>query len=142
MAKNENKNTAKKEGVFATLWRWTKRMVMGASKELTDDEKFAVEKIESPSMMAVKSFFRRRLAVVALVVLVCLFLLVFLGPLAMPMDLNYTDNLQANMAPNLSLMSVPKELAGNVKDINGFANFTVGVSKENTLYVRARPPTI
>ena len=132
----KQKNTA---NVFVrigkTLWRWTKRMFWGASKELSDDEKFAVEKIESPSMMAVKAFFRRKLAVVALVVLVCMFLLVFIGPLVRPMDLNYTDALQANMAPNYTLLEVPKGLAGNVKDINGFANFTVGVSKLNTLYV-------
>ena len=111
MAKKENKNTAKM-GVLATLWRWTKRMVMGASKELTDDEKFAVEQIESPSMMAVKAFFRRKLAVVALVVLVSLFLFVFIGPYFFPMNLNYTDPLQANMAPINSLLKVPGELAG------------------------------
>ncbi|MBQ9130600.1 MAG: 4Fe-4S binding protein [Clostridia bacterium] len=85
MANKDNKNTAK-TGVFATLWRWTKRMFMGASKELVED-KFAVEQIESPSTMAVKAFFRRKLAVVALVVLVSLFLFVFIGPLVVPMDL-------------------------------------------------------
>lgn len=115
MANKDNQNTAK-QGVFATLWRWTKRMVMGASKELTEDEKFAVEQIESPSMMAVKAFFRRRLAVVALVVLVSLFLFVFIGPYFFPMDLNYTDPLQANMAPIYSLLRVPEGLENNVRD--------------------------
>ena len=134
MAKKENKNTAKM-GVLATLWRWTKRMVMGASKELTDDEKFAVEQIESPSMMAVKAFFRRKLAVVALVVLVSLFLFVFIGPYFFPMNLNYTDPLQANMAPINSLLKVPGELAGNVRNINGFSDFTVGVSNDNNFYI-------
>ena len=134
MAKNEKNNTAK-AGVFATLWRWTKRMFLGASKELTDDERFAVEKIESPSVMAVKAFFRRKLAVAALVVLVAMFLFVFIGPYFFPMDLNYTDSLQANMAPNYSLMSVPGALKDNIKDINGFADFTVGVSQDNTLYL-------
>ena len=134
MAKNEKKNTAK-AGVLATLWRWTKRMFMGASKELTDDEKFAVEKIESPSVMAVKAFFRRKLAVVALVVLIALFLFVFIGPYFFPMDLNYTDPLQANMAPIYSLMRVPSDLKDNIRDINGFADFTVGVSQDNNLYI-------
>ena len=57
MSKNQEKNTAKKNvfvRIGATLWRWTKRMFMGASKELTQDEKLFVERIESPSMMAVK----------------------------------------------------------------------------------------
>ena len=132
MSKNENKNTAKR-GVLATLWRWTKRMFLGASKELTDDEKFAVEKIESPSIMAVKAFFRRKLAVVALVILVAMFLFVFIGPNFFPMDLTYTDPLQANMAPNYTLMAVPDELKDNIKDINGFSDFTVGVSQDHNI---------
>ena len=77
----ENKNTANGNvfaNVISTLWRWTKRMVVGVDKEMTDEERFAVEQIESPSVMAVKAFFRRKLAVVALVVLVSLFLLVFI----------------------------------------------------------------
>ena len=71
MAKNEKKK------VSSTLGSWFKRMFKGGSKELSEDEKFAVEKIESPSVMAVKAFFRRPLAVIALVVLISLFLLVF-----------------------------------------------------------------
>ena len=135
MANNNNKKNTAKTGVFATLWRWTKRMVMGASKELTDDDKFSVEQIESPSMMAVKAFFRRKLAVVALVVLISMFLFVFIGPYFVPMDLNYTDPLQANMAPIYSLLDAPDELAGNVKTINGFSDFTVGVSNDDQFYM-------
>ena len=134
MANKENKNTAK-QGVFATLWRWAKRMFMGASKELVEDDRFVVEKIESPSMMAVKAFFRRKLAVVALVVLVSLFLFVFIGPNFFPMDLNYTDPLQANMAPIYSLLKVPADLASNVRTISSFSDFSVGVSEENNFYL-------
>ena len=41
MSKNQEKNTAKKNilvRIGATMWRWTKRMFWGASKELTQDE--------------------------------------------------------------------------------------------------------
>ena len=134
MSKKDNKNTAK-TGLFTTLARWGKRMFFGASKELTDDEIFAVEKLESPSMMAVKSFFRRKLAVIALVVLIALFLFVFIGPNFFPMELTYTDPLQANMAPNYTLMKVPGELKDNIKSISSFADFTVGVSTDNSLYL-------
>ena len=134
MANKDNKNTAK-QGLFATLWRWTKRMVMGPNKEMTDEERFAVEQIESPSVMAVKAFFRRKLAVVALVVLVSLFLFVFIGPYFFPMELTYTDPLQANMAPIYSLLKIPNELAGDVRVINGFSDFTVGVSNDNNFYM-------
>lgn len=134
---NKNENTAKKSGsgFFATLKRWGKRWFFGASRELTEDEKFAVEKIESPSVMAVKAFFRRKLAVCALVVLVAMFLFVFIGPYFFPMDLNYTDPLQANMAPNYTLMKVPGDLKDNIREINGFSDFTIGVSQDNTLYL-------
>ncbi len=133
MSKEKKQDTRK--GFFATLGRWGRRMFFGASKELTMDEMLAVEKLESPSRLAVKAFFRRKLAVVALVVLVSLFLFVFIGPLAVPMDLNYTDPLQANIAPNYSFLKVPGELENNIKNINGFADFTVGVSKDNDFYL-------
>ena len=134
MSKN-NKCSAAVKGVFATLWRWMKRAFFGAGKELAEDEKLFVEKIESPSVMTVKAFFRRKLAVAALIVLVGLFLFVFIGPYFFPMNLNYTDPLQANMAPNNTLMKVPSELEDNIRNINGFSDFTVGVSQDDTLYL-------
>ncbi len=134
MAKNNKNNTAK-SGVFSTIGRWFKRMFFGGSKELFQDDVLFVEKIEKPSVMTVKAFFRRKLAVVALVVLVSMFLFVFIGPYFFPMDLNYTDPLQANIAPNYSMMSVPDGLKDNIKQINGFSDFTVGVSNDNTFYV-------
>ena len=121
--------------VLTTPLRWLCRMVFGASKTLANDDVFAVEKLESPSKQAVKSFFRRKLAVGALVVLLSLFLFVFIGPLFIPIDLTYSDALQANIAPNYSMLSVPAGLKNNIKEINGYANFTVGVSNDNTLYM-------
>ena len=121
--------------VFKTMWRWTKRMFLGASKELTAEQMFAIENLESPTKMAVKTFFRRKIAVTALVVLVAMFLFVFIAPVFMPMDINYTDSLQANIAPTYSMLRVPAGLKNNVRDINGFSNFTVGVSNDNTLYM-------
>ena len=133
MSKNNN-NTAKR-GVFATLGRWLKRMFFGASKELMEDDRFTIEKIESPSVMAVKSFFRRKLAVVALVVLISMFLFVFIGPYFFPMDLTYTDPLQANIAPNSSMLKVPAEMENQVSSITSFADFSIGVSQDNTMYI-------
>ena len=125
----------KKKRIFATLGRWFKRAFFGAGKEISEDERFFVEKIESPSMMAVKAFFRNKLAVGALFVLIAMFVFVFVGPHFFPMDLNYTDALQANMAPNNTLLKVPDELEDNIKNINGFSDFTVGISQDNTLYL-------
>jgi len=133
--KKKQNGTANKKGFFATLGSWFKRMFFGASKELADSDKFSVENIDSPSKMAVKSFFRRKLAVVALIILVGLFLFVFLGPVFIPMDINYTDANLANLPPNYTMLKVPSDLDGKVKNINGFADFTVGVSTDNTLYI-------
>ena len=143
MENNEKKTSGflRKTGAFfaglgKTVWRWIRRMVLGASKDLAADENdiFAVEKLESPSRMAVKTFFRRKLAVAALCVLILLFLFVFIGPLFVPMDVNFTDTNQGNIAPNLSLRSVPGKLKKQIAYIDGYANFTLGVSKDHTLY--------
>lgn len=120
---------------FATIWRWTRRMFFGASKELAEMDVMAVENIESPAKMAVKTFFRRKLAVGALIVLVSMFLFVFIAPIFLPMNLNYTDSLQANIAPNYSMLSVPAGLEKDVKSISSVGNFSVGVSNDNTLYM-------
>ena len=138
MSENTNKNggfAEKVASVFKTLWRWTKRMFLGASKELSEMDVMAIENLESPTKMAIKTFFRRKLAVGALVVLIAMFLFVFIGSILFPINLSYTDALQANIAPTYSMLKVPKELRDNVKDINGFSNFTVGISNDNTLYM-------
>ena len=123
------------KSLFSTVFKWISRMLFGASKELTEIDVTSVENLESPTKMAVKAFFRRKLAVCALVVLISLFLFVFIAPLFIPMNLNYTDSLQADIAPNYSMLKVPKELRKNVKTISGFGNFSVGVSNENTIYM-------
>ena len=136
---SKNAFLAKVGGALKTCWRWTKRMArtifFGPGKELAEMDVMAVENLESPAKMAVKNFFRRKLAVGALVVLISMFLFVFLGSVLMPIDLSYTDNNMANIAPTLSMMKVPKELDGNIRSISGFSNFTVGVSNDNTLYI-------
>lgn len=116
-------------------WRWIRRMFMGASKDMAQDDVFAVEKLESPSRMAVKAFFRRKLAVVALVILILLFLLVFIGPYFFPMDANFTDANQANIGPTMSMRSVPSDLRDRIRLIDGYAGCTIGVSEDNTLYI-------
>ena len=121
--------------MLTTPVRWLGRMFFGSSKSLSGADAFEVEQLESPTKQTVRSFFCRKLAVVALALLVVLFLFVFVGPLLFPIDLSYSDALQANIAPNYSMLSVPAGLRDNVKEINGYANFTVGVSNDNTLYM-------
>ena len=122
-------------GVGKTLWRWIKRMFMGASKELATDDAFAVEKIESPSKLAFKSFFRKKIALAATIVLVLMFLFVFIGPLFVSIDLNATDSTQKNIGPNLTMRSVPRKLKNDIKSISSYSSFSVGVSNSNDLYI-------
>lgn len=120
--------------VFKTMGSWLRRAFFGASKTLDKDDPLFVEKLESPAQIAVKSFFRRKLQVSALIVLGCMFLFVFIGPLFIKMDIA-ADTTQMNMAPNMSLRTVPAKLKKNIKNISAYSTFTVGVSEDNELYV-------
>ena len=112
--------------------RWFRRMFFGGGKELSA---LSGERIESPTRLLIKEFFSKKTAVVACVLLAGLFLFVFIAPLFIPLDINYTDPLQQNVAPGYDLRDVPKSLKKSVADVNGFADFTVGVSKEGKFFI-------
>ncbi|MBQ7368440.1 MAG: ABC transporter permease subunit [Clostridia bacterium] len=112
--------------------RWLKRMVWGR-KDLP--ELAAGEEIESPSRLLFKAFFSKKPAIVALVLLLSLFLFVFIAPAFLPMDVNYTDPLQQNVAPNYGMRSLPRALKEDVAEIDGFAGFTVGLSGAGEVFV-------
>lgn len=120
-----------------TVWRWTKRTFMGASKEfaVSMEDAMSVEAIESPFKQTVKSFFRKPLAVTALVIVVLMFIVSFIGPLMLPMDLSYSESYHANLSPGYRFMKVPKALANNVKSISSYSFFSVGVDNDDNLYV-------
>ncbi len=131
-------NAPKKENIFKRafrrgkyalkkVWAWIKRAFTG--KKLPDNL------LESPSRAAASAFFAKKSAVVALVTFVALFLFVFIAPIFMPMDVNYTDALQQNVAPVYSLRAVPKKVRQSTAYIDGFAGFTVGLSGEGEVYV-------
>ncbi len=121
---------------FKRFFRWVKRGVFGSKKELaTLTAEGTTEKIESPSRLLRQAFFRRKGAVVALIFLALLFLFVFIAPLFLPIDINYTDPLQQNIPPSYTLCSPPRALRKNVKTIDGFSDFTVGVNGEGQLFV-------
>lgn len=93
------------------------------------------DEIESPSKLLWKKFFSKKSAIVALIVFVALFAFVFIAPLFAPIDVNYTDPLQQNVAPVYSLRKVPKRLKNNVVVIDGFAGFTAGLNKDGEVFV-------
>lgn len=120
--------------VCKKLFDWTRRAIFGGSRTLYSDDPTMVEKLESPGKIAVKSFFRKKLQVTALIVLVSMFIFVFVGPLFIKIDYS-ADATQMNMNPTLALRSVPKGLKNNIKSISSYGVFSVGVSNDNDLYV-------
>ena len=134
-ADKENKNIIKRAyghtvSALKRVYRWIKRMAFGQK-----DEWRGVEKIESPTGLLLNAFFRKKTAVAALIFLAGLFLFVFIAPLFVSLDVNYTDPLQQNVAPVYSLRSVPKKLRKGVSCIEGFSDFTVGLSEQGEVFV-------
>ena len=123
-----------KDGVSALkrFGRWMKRWIFGSKKEYAELELFA---IESPGKILKEAFFRKKTAVIALVLLVGLFLFVLIAPMFVSLDVNYTDPLQQNVAPGYSLRNVPTPLKKGVHSIDGFSDFTVGIDLNGRLYV-------
>ena len=112
--------------------RWIKRMFFGGAKEWNTQGDFAVE---SPAKLYREAFFRKKSAVVAAVFLITLFLFVFIAPLFISLDINYTDPLQQNVAPTYSLRALPRGLKKEIADVNGFADFTVGLGGNGELFL-------
>lgn len=120
---------------------WLRRLWKGGGNALVDElgEKkanMAVEEIVSPMQQVWRNFLDRKLAVFALVVLIAMFVTVFVGPLFMPKYYDaYTEVTQKSIAPTMSMMSVPKELANDVKMIDSYGSFTVGLSNAGKVFV-------
>ena len=133
---SEKKNSS---GFGATLKRWFLRLWKGGNAlndELNQKDNMNVEDIVSPMQQVLRNFFDRKMAVIALVVLIAMFLAVFIGPLFMPKYYDaYTEVTQKSIEPNMSMMSVPKELKNDVKMIDSYGSFSVGLSNAGKVYV-------
>ena len=96
----------------------------------------AGEEIVSPVKQIVRGFMERKLAVGALCVVIAMFLLVFIGPLFMTTYTDtYTEVTQANLPPTMSMLSVPSELKNDIKMIDSYGSFSVGLSNAGKVYV-------
>ncbi|MBR2320784.1 MAG: hypothetical protein IKA57_01460, partial [Clostridia bacterium] len=134
MKSKQDKNFIKKifdGGRYAlkTVFSWLKRAFNGKNGLS------GMEKIESPARLLKENFFRKKVAVVSLWFLIFLFLFVFIAPLFVRLDVNYTDPLQQNVAPVYSLRRVPRRLRKHMADMDGFSDFTVGLSSDGEVFV-------
>lgn len=128
---SDNKTSKKNKGFF--LWRWLRRMFMGASKELT----VADERYDSPSKLAVKRFFRKPLATGAVIILLLMFMFVFIGPIIAPVDLTDTgkEDLHRNVGPTMSMMKIPSSMKSGDVQIASKSTFTLGLDKDGKVHV-------
>ncbi len=105
-------------------------------KKKQKDDATNVEEIVSPFKQIVKNFFGKKIAVVALVILVLMFALVFIGPLCMPdYSDDYSEFYHLNQKPGFKYLSIPKELASDVKSISTWDAFSVGLSNSGKVYM-------
>ena len=125
---SKSKNTNKKRSSFLLIL--TKLFVGNKIADMTVED----ERYDSPGKLAVKRFFRKPLAVGAVVVLVAMFAFVIIGPMTDPIDLSYSESLHANIAPTMSMMKIPSEMKEDPRSISSYGSFTVGVSKEGKVY--------
>ncbi|MBQ7955873.1 MAG: ABC transporter permease subunit [Lachnospiraceae bacterium] len=125
-----------KQNKKKTSFGWLKRLFWGEGKASAQDDVLNVEEIISPGKQIVKNFFERKLAVFALCVVLGMFLFVFIGPLFMPKYYDaYTEVTQKNVPPTLDMMSVPSELKDDIKMIDSYGTFSVGLSNAGKVYV-------
>lgn len=111
-----------------------KRLFGGKSK-VEEMDLMQEELLQSPMRTIIRNFFENKLALGAVIVFLTIFLIVLIGPVFAPTDLNESEETQTNVGPGLSMMSVPKDLEGNVKEISTGATFSVGVDNNGKVYV-------
>lgn len=130
MSKNNNASGRKSGGLGQTLRRTFLGGLLGTKKEYT----LADERYDSPSKLAVKRFFRKPLATGAVIVLACMFIFVFVGPLIDPVDLSYTEVLHKNVAPNMNMMKLPSSMEDNTVSISSRGSFTIGLDGDGNAH--------
>ena len=68
------------------------------------------EQLQSPTRMIIRNFTSNKLGMAGLIIFLCIFLFVMIGPKFFVLDLSYQDNTQTNVPPTLSMLSVPEGL--------------------------------
>ncbi len=141
----------KRENVFRTLARWLVRWIFGLKyeekwfgikKEEPKEIKFKdgvpddSELIVSPGRQIFNRFIERKFAVFSVFVVLVMFAIVFIAPHFMTKYYDaFTETTQKDLPPTMDFMNVPRELAGNIKMIDSYSSFSVGLSNDGNVYV-------
>ena len=128
---NNNANSSPKKEFF--LKRWVKRMLWPNKEVMSIYEE---ERMQSPARVVIKNFFSKPIPVVALFVLICIALTVFIAPLFVELDLSEQDSTLTNIRPGFALSKYNSALENNnCKMISAGPNYAVGVSNDGKVYV-------
>ena len=141
----------KRENVFRKLARWFVRFFFGLKyEEKWFGKKEKVQKeivfkngvpddselIVSPGRQIFNRFLERKFAVFSVFVVLIMFAIVFIAPHFMTKYYDaFTETTQKDLPPTLSLMRVPNELKNNIKSIDSYGSFSVGLSNDGKVYV-------
>ena len=130
MSDNNITSSPKKEFF---LKRWVKRMLWPNKEVMSIYEE---ERMQSPARVVAKNFFSKPIPVIALIVLICIALTVFLGPMFVSLDLSEQDSTLTNIRPGFALSKFDPALENNnCKMISAGPNYSVGVSNDGKVYV-------
>lgn len=140
-----------KENIFRKLLRWFVRAFFGLRYEekwfgkKQKEEKEVVYKngvpddselIVSPGRQVFNRFMERKFAVISVIVVLIMFAIVFIAPHFMTKYYDaFTETTQKDLPPTLSFMGVPKELRNNIKMIDSYGPFSIGLSKDGKVYL-------
>ena len=142
----------KKENIFRKLARWFVRFFFGLKyeekwfgvKNMPEQKEIVYkdgvpddsELIVSPGRQILNRFFERKFAVFSVIVVVIMFLIVFIVPHFMTKYYDaFTETTQIDVPPTLSLMRVPAKLKNNIKMIDSYGSFSVGLSNDGEVFV-------
>lgn len=114
------------------LVRWFKRVFLGTDREVRSI--LEEEQVQTPLRTVVHNFVRKKSAMLGVVVLLCIFALVIIGPYIWKLDLSEQDSTLINLPPGYNMMSLPKETEGKVSDIAAGRTYGIGVDTDGHVY--------
>lgn len=140
----------KKENIFRILARWLVRWIFGLkyeekwfgakTKEEKQDEDSKVpddsELIVSPGRQIFNRFMERKFAVFSVFVVLVMLCVVLIVPHFMTKYYDsFTETTQKDLPPTLDFMNVPGELKDNIRMIDSYSSFSVGLSNDGKVYM-------
>lgn len=119
-----------KKGFFLT--RWIRRAFLGHDQEVKD--MLQEEQVQTPFKTMVKTFFQKKSAVFGLLGFLIVFVFVLIGPRYFILDLSEQDSTLVNLPPINSMMSVPRAMDGQIRDIAAGRSYGLGITNEGKLH--------